>query len=63
MKSQLSTSAIKTFSKHNQQAPLHTDSQYRNQPERFIALMTICQANCGGGYTEIVNFRKILEEI
>ncbi|MEJ6485377.1 TauD/TfdA family dioxygenase [Nostoc punctiforme UO1] len=63
IKCQLSTSALKTFSEHNQHAPLHTDSQYRNQPERFIALMTIRQAHCGGGYTEIVDFRKILEDI
>lgn len=63
IKSQLSTSALKTFSEHNQHAPLHTDSQYRNQPERYIALMTLRQANCGGGYTELVDFRKILQEL
>lgn len=63
IKSRLSTSALKTFSEHNQYAPLHTDSQYRNQPERFIALMTLCPASCGGGYTELVDFRKIFQEL
>lgn len=63
IKPNLSTSIIKTFSEHNQDAPLHTDSQYRNHPERFMALMTLNQARCGGGYTELVDFKKILQDL
>lgn len=63
IKPQLSTSCLKTFSEHNKYAPLHTDSQYRNQPEKIMALMTVRQANCGGGHTELVDFKKILQEL
>lgn len=59
----LSRSSLKTFSEHNDKAPLHTDSQYRNHPERFIALLTLRQASCGGGYTELVDFRKVLQDL
>ncbi|MDY6782870.1 MAG: TauD/TfdA family dioxygenase [Cyanobacteriota bacterium] len=54
---------LKTFSEHNQQAPLHTDSQYRSTPERFIALIALHQAQCGGGYTELVDFQTILQNL
>jgi alpha-ketoglutarate-dependent taurine dioxygenase len=60
IKVKTSMSQLKTFSEHNQCAPLHTDSQYRNQPERFIALMSIHQASCGGGHTIILDFREFL---
>jgi alpha-ketoglutarate-dependent taurine dioxygenase len=63
IKPKISTSSLKTFSEHNQYAPLHTDSQYRNQPEKFIALMTINQANCGGGYTNLLDFNLVVNEL
>jgi alpha-ketoglutarate-dependent taurine dioxygenase len=63
IKPQNSKSSLKTFSEHNQYAPLHTDSQYRNHPERFIALMTINQARCGGGYTNLLDFQKAFHHI
>ena len=58
-----SSSLSKTFSGHNQDAPLHTDSQYRNNPEKFIALMAFKPARCGGGYTQLVDFKEILQDL
>lgn len=63
IKPKISKSVIKTFSEHNQPAPLHTDSQYRNQPEKYMALLVFKQANCGGGYTQLLDFRKVLLEL
>jgi alpha-ketoglutarate-dependent taurine dioxygenase len=63
IKSKPSNSSLKTFSEHNEQAPLHTDSQYRNHPERYVALLTLHQATCGGGHTELVDFREILQDL
>ena len=54
-----STSSIKTYSEHSQKANLHTDSQYRNNPERYFSLSSIQVANCGGGQTEILDFKKL----
>jgi alpha-ketoglutarate-dependent taurine dioxygenase len=63
IESKPSTSSLKTFSEHNQHAPLHTDSQYRESPEKLIALMTLRQAKCGGGYTEIADFKEIMQDL
>jgi alpha-ketoglutarate-dependent taurine dioxygenase len=63
IKAQVSNSEIKTFSEDNQVAPLHTDSQYRICPERYMALMVIRQASCGGGATLLLDFKNVLEEI
>jgi alpha-ketoglutarate-dependent taurine dioxygenase len=63
IESKPSISSLKTFSEHNQHASLHTDSQYRELPEKFIALMTLRQATCGGGYTEVVDFQEVLKDL
>jgi len=63
IQSKVSTSSLKTFSEHSHQAPLHTDSQYRNRPERFIALMALNQASCSGGSTNLLDFKKVISEL
>ena len=40
---------IVTYSEHNHEADLHTDSQCSEYPEDFFALLTLKQATCGGG--------------
>lgn len=54
-----STSSLKTYSEHAQKAPLHTDSQYRNNPEKYFSLSSIRVASCGGGQTELLDFKKL----
>jgi alpha-ketoglutarate-dependent taurine dioxygenase len=63
IKSQASNSPLKTFSEHNFTAPLHTDSQYREQPERYIGMFSYRQAACGGGYTYLLDFKKVIEKM
>lgn len=40
-----------TFSEHNHAAKLHTDTQYYDQPERYMMLYSNQPANCGGGWS------------
>jgi alpha-ketoglutarate-dependent taurine dioxygenase len=63
IKPQISTSQIKTFSEDNHVAPLHTDSQYRACPEKYMALLVFHQATCGGGDTILLDFKKVLAEL
>lgn len=58
-----STSSIKTYSEHSRKANLHTDSQYRNNPEKYFSLSSIQVANCGGGQTEILDFKKLYARV
>lgn len=58
-----SNSQIKTFSEHNDEAQLHTDTQYRAIPERYMTLSCIQEAKCGGGETILLDSLKIFEEI
>jgi len=59
----ISRSALKTFSEHNQAAHLHTDSQYRPQPEHFVAMCMVQTAQCGGGVSELLDFRRVIEDL
>jgi len=54
---------FKTFSEHSYEAPLHTDSQYSEFPEKFIGLLVYRKANCGGGKTRILNGYKLFCEL
>ncbi len=57
------TSKIKTYSEHNDEAPFHTDAQYRPNPENYFALLTLKKAICGGGISSIItasSIKKIL---
>lgn len=59
----VSRSALKTFSEHNQAAQLHTDSQYRPQPEHFVAMCMVQTAQCGGGASMLLDFRRVIEDL
>ncbi len=52
-----------TFSEHNSEAPLHTDSQYNHQPEKYIALYVQHQARCGGGKSRILNGGRLFSDL
>jgi alpha-ketoglutarate-dependent taurine dioxygenase len=39
---------IATYSEHDREAPLHTDSHYRDTPEQFVAFLMEQQAPLGG---------------
>ncbi|MEB3274391.1 MAG: TauD/TfdA family dioxygenase [Prochlorothrix sp.] len=58
-----SQSSLKTFSEHNEAAPLHTDSQYRAQPEHFVAMWTIQPAQCGGGASDLLDFWQVCQDL
>lgn len=55
--------AVVTFSEHNHEADLHTDSQYSSYPEDYFALLTLKRANCGGGESSLLTLPAILEEL
>jgi alpha-ketoglutarate-dependent taurine dioxygenase len=52
-----------TFSEHNLAANLHTDTQYHLNPEKYISLLTIKQAICGGGKTILLDFYEVLKTL
>lgn len=52
-----------TFSEHNLEAPLHTDSQYLIKPEKYVSLFVIKKASCGGGETIVLRFEDILNTL
>ncbi|MEQ8467018.1 TauD/TfdA family dioxygenase [Coleofasciculus sp. E1-EBD-02] len=54
---------LPTFSEHKLEAPLHTDTQYRSSPEKYISLFAIKKANCGGGVTKILNFDHVINTL
>lgn len=58
-----SSSAVKTYSEHSDEAELHTDTQYRIDPEDFIALLTLVPAACGGGQSIMMTLSDIRAEI
>jgi len=58
-----SNSFIKTYSEHNHEAELHTDSQYSEYPEDYFGLLTLKRAECGGGISYLLSLPEILEEL
>lgn len=52
-----------TFSEHNLEAPPHTDSQYRIDPETYISLFVLERARCGGGKTTVLRFADIINTL
>lgn len=58
-----SDSLIKTYSEHNHEAQLHTDSQYSAYPEDFFGLLTLKKAQCGGGRSLLLSLMDILSEL
>jgi TfdA family taurine catabolism dioxygenase TauD len=51
-----------TFSEDLGEAPLHTDSAFSREPERYNALYVIRQLGCGGGKSVIVNGPQFLRD-
>jgi alpha-ketoglutarate-dependent taurine dioxygenase len=51
-----------TFSESLGEAPLHTDSAFSLQPERYAALYVVRQSRCGGGQTVVVNGPRFLRD-
>lgn len=58
-----SLSPLPTFSEHNSEAPLHTDTQYRLSPEKYISLLVLKKATCGGGETTILKFEDVIRTL
>jgi alpha-ketoglutarate-dependent taurine dioxygenase len=56
-------SKVATFSEHAGEAMLHTDTQYRDKPEDYIALCVLHAAKCGGGETQLLSIANILDEL
>lgn len=56
-------SKVVTFSEHNHEADLHTDSQYSEYPEDYFALLTLNKAKCGGGESLILLLSDIIAEL
>lgn len=52
----------KTFSERTGPADLHTDSQYRLEPEDYVALFVLKPANDGGAST-VLNYDCVFEEL
>ncbi len=58
-----SESELITFSEHDKEAELHTDSQYSEIPERYMGLSCIHPASCGGGANYLLDSERLLPEI
>jgi alpha-ketoglutarate-dependent taurine dioxygenase len=56
-------SRVPTYSEHNGEAPLHTDSSYRKLPENYIANLMIRPAGDGGGTTTLLDGRIVIDEM
>ncbi|MEM1327394.1 MAG: TauD/TfdA family dioxygenase [Bacteroidota bacterium] len=52
-----------TYSEHNHEADLHTDSQYSEYPEDYFALLTLKKAACGGGLSYLLSVADIVSEL
>ena len=58
-----SESAVQTYSEHDGEAELHTDSQYRDRPEDYFGLLTLAKASCGGGMSLVMRINDLFEEL
>jgi alpha-ketoglutarate-dependent taurine dioxygenase len=54
---------IPTYSEHNMEATLHTDSNYRRDPEHVIAFLLERPATCGGGRTILLRIAAVLKQL
>jgi hypothetical protein len=53
----------RTFSEALGEAPLHTDSAFSDDPERYNALYCVVEAACGGGVSKLVNGRALVSNL
>ena len=58
-----STVSNTTFSQRTGEAAYHTDTQYFENPERYMSLWCINPDKDGGGVSGLVDGRKVIEEI
>lgn len=58
-----SKSKVKTYSEHNHEAVLHTDSQYSLCPEDYFSMLCLKKASCGGGISYLLSLQDILEDL
>jgi len=56
-------SGVITYSEHNHEADLHTDSQYSKYPEDYFGLLTLKRASCGGGASYLLSLKEILKQL
>lgn len=56
-------SKLKTFSEHAGEADLHTDTQYRRSPERYMSLSMVRDSACGGGQTILLDYKKVADRV
>ena len=54
---------VVTYSEHNHEADLHTDSQYSEYPEDYFGLLTLHKASCGGGESYLLSLEDLLQEL
>ncbi len=54
---------VATFSEHSCEACLHTDNQYSNYPEDYMVMLSIRQARCGGGQSNLLALEDILASL
>jgi hypothetical protein len=52
-----------TITEHRLASPPHTDSSYRDRPERYVALLVVRPAEDGGGCSEIVDGRSVITRL
>lgn len=57
------TSAVPTYSEHNDEAFLHTDSAYKEVPEDAFVLYCIKPASCQGGVSTLLSLSDIYDEM
>ncbi|QKJ32868.1 TauD/TfdA family dioxygenase [Mucilaginibacter mali] len=58
-----SNSSLTTFSEHNEEAFLHTDSQYSKRPEDIFGLLCLRSARCGGGKSLLLSLKSVLNDM
>lgn len=52
-----------TFSEHDREAAMHSDTQYYLLPERYLLLYAVHAARCGGGLNTFARGQDLLEHL
>ncbi len=53
----------RTFSEEAGEAPLHSDSAFAREPEKYGCLFVVREAEDGGGLSIVINVRRLLTEL
>lgn len=56
------SSQYNTFSETNSSAPFHTDTQYREVPEKYMSLLSLKISSINEGLTEIINANNLIAD-